>query len=191
MVHPPHPALAQVVLVLLVLALSAAAWPAQAREDEMLDRLFAQLKAAGSPAEAAPIEARIWDAWMHSGNPRADQLVLRGTRAMQMRQGGIALALFNAAIEMEPDFAEAWNKRATLYYLLDQYDKSIADCARVLMLEPRHFGALSGLAMIHLERGDKAKALDAFRRALAVNPNLPGAAAHVDALAEEVEGKPI
>jgi tetratricopeptide (TPR) repeat protein len=95
-----------------------------------------------------------------------------GVEQMSTRQGEAAVETFTRIIDKRPDFAEGWNKRATVYYLLERYEQSLADCDQVIRRNPQHFGALSGYGMIYLELGQPAKALGYFERALAVNPNL-------------------
>ncbi|MGH6892472.1 MAG: tetratricopeptide repeat protein, partial [Dongiaceae bacterium] len=99
--------------------------------------------------------------------------------------------LFDKMIEVAPDFSEGWNKRATVLYLIGEYGRSRADVAKTLELEPRHFGALSGLGLIYIAEGDDEKALEAFRRALTVNPTMPGPQRWVEELKAKVEGQPI
>lgn len=176
------------ILRILVLA-AGLAGPAMAdQNDERLENLFDALLAAGSPQEAQLPEQMIWSVWLESGSPTVDLLMKRGVQAMGEGQADLALAMFNSVVELAPDYAEGWNKRATLFYLMDRYEESIADCERTLKLEPRHFGALSGLGMIYvqLERDDKA--LEAYKRALAVHPQLPQVRAEVERLTKKVQG---
>ena len=112
-------------------------------------------------------------------------------KAMQEKNFPLALELLNEVVILKPDFAEGWNKRATVYYLIDEYALSLADIRHVLALEPRHFGALSGLGLILKETGDKKHALDAFRKALAVHPYLTNARKVMEELQIEVEGRGI
>jgi tetratricopeptide (TPR) repeat protein len=155
-----------------------------------LDRLFAALKVAKSPDDAKSIETSIWQLWMESGDPAVDKLMNYTVAAMNARAYTLAVDFLDAIVKLKPDYAEGWNKRATVYWLLDDYGKSIADIERTLALEPRHFGALSGLGMIMRSMGEKQKAIDAFRRALDVDPNLEGVADSVKALEDEL-GKDI
>jgi tetratricopeptide (TPR) repeat protein len=130
----------------------------------------------------------IWSVWLESGSPTVDLLMKKGVGAMGEGQAEPALAMFNAIIELAPDYAEGWNKRATLHYLMGRFEDSIADCERTLKLEPRHFGALSGLGMIYLQLEQDAKALEAYKRALAVHPQLPRLRSEVERLTKKVRG---
>jgi tetratricopeptide (TPR) repeat protein len=103
----------------------------------------------------------------------------------------LALKLLDAIIKMRPDYVEAWNRRATVYYLQNNYARSLADIEQVLVREPRHFGALAGLGMIMQDVGDDKRALEAFRKALAINPHLEKVPALVKTLQEKVEGRDI
>jgi tetratricopeptide (TPR) repeat protein len=172
----------------LVLA-AALAGPAMAdQKDERLDKLFDALLAAVSPQEAQLAERMIWSVWLESGSPTVDLLMQKGVAAMGEGDAEPAFAMFNAIVELAPDYAEGWNKRATLYFLMGRFEDSIADCERTLKLEPRHFGALSGLGMIYVQLGQDAKALDAYRRALAVDPQLVRERAEVERLTKKVRG---
>jgi tetratricopeptide (TPR) repeat protein len=117
-------------------------------------------------------ERGLWQIWSRSGDPEVDALMALGVEQMSTRQGEAAVETFTRIIDKRPDFAEGWNKRATVYYLLERYEQSLADCDQVIRRNPQHFGALSGYGMIYLELGQPAKALGYFERALAVNPNL-------------------
>ncbi|MBA3520594.1 MAG: tetratricopeptide repeat protein, partial [Rhizobiales bacterium] len=115
-------------------------------------------------------------------------LMALSAQAMNARNFALARSHLDAIVALEPDFAEGWNKRATVHFLEGDYASSIADIRRVLSLEPRHFGALSGLGMILQNIGRKEEALEAFRRALAVHPQMPAIRQRVEALSLEVEG---
>lgn len=158
--------------------------------DEM-DRLFVKLRAARSPEDARAVEAEIWQGWLNSGSATVDLLVERAMTAMQAKAYPLALQLLDSVVELAPDYAEGWNKRATVHFLMKNYGESIGDIQRTLTLENRHFGALSGLGQILNQTGQKEGALDAFRRALRFNPHLRGAQDAIDDLAEEVEGRGI
>jgi tetratricopeptide (TPR) repeat protein len=153
--------------------------------------LLDQLRDAKEAAAARALEQRIWDTWMRSGDAEVDRMMRQGTTEMRFGRLNQALAAFDAAIARKPDYAEAWNKRATLHYMAGNLAASLADIGKVLVLEPRHFGALSGIGLIHIAQGDKAAALAAYRRVLAVFPLNEGAKQAVDGLAQDVEGDPI
>jgi tetratricopeptide (TPR) repeat protein len=124
------------------------------------------------PVVRAIAEASLWQVWMRSGDEATDRALTEGVELLEARQLQGAVEVFTRVIERRPDFAEGWNKRATAYYLLGDYRKSLADCDEVIRRNPYHFGALSGMGMNHLELDEPARALEAFERALAVNPNL-------------------
>jgi tetratricopeptide (TPR) repeat protein len=117
-------------------------------------------------------ESAMWQVWSRSGDPAIDRLFATGLEQMQARQGEEAVETFSQIIRRRPDFAEGWNKRATVYYLLGEYKKSLADCDEVMKRNPYHFGALSGYGMIYMQLDQPAQALEYFERALRVNPNL-------------------
>ena len=146
-----------------------------AQDDPRLNDLFAELKTAQTMGDIAGIEAQIWHLWSLSSNAAIDRILAGGTAAMNHRQFDAALTSFNTVIELRPNFAEGWNKRATLYYLIGEYERSIADVERTLALEPRHFGALSGLGLVNLALERPAEAMAAFEAALAVHPHMPQA----------------
>jgi tetratricopeptide (TPR) repeat protein len=156
---------------------------------DLLDRLFGQLHAAKDEASAKMIEDAIWKLWSRSGSPTADVLIVQAVRAMEAGQRQTALRILDTIIDDQPTFAEAWNKRATLFYMMGDYDRSLADIAHVLELEPRHFGALTGLGTILNDRGKKAEALKAFRRALSIHPFLEGAKKALQQIEPETEQK--
>ena len=159
--------------------------------DPRLDYYFDQLKSVSDPAEARQIEQSIWMMWGQSGSDTLDLLMARGEEAMATQAFDKALALFNSVIEYKPDFAEGWNRRATLYYLMGEYEASIKDIDRTLALEPRHFGALSGLGLVNVALNRLEVALKAFRRALAVNPQLRGTRQNIKALEKKIRGEAI
>jgi tetratricopeptide (TPR) repeat protein len=156
-----------------------------------LDFLFGALKAAPDEASAKHVEARIWAIWMQTPSDTAALLMVRAKVAMDAQQADVALKLLDATIKLRPDYVEAWNRRATLYYLKNDYARSLADIQQVLIREPRHFGALAGLGMIMQDLGDDKRALDAFRKALAINPHLEKVPELVKTLSEKVEGRDI
>jgi len=150
---------------------------------EDVDRLLARLDDA-DPAVRDLAAAATWQIWSRSGDPAIDKLFARGTAQMEAAALEDALATFSAIVRKKPAFAEGWNKRATVLFLLGRFEESLKDCDQVLKRNPKHFGALSGAGQIHLQLGNPERALDYFRRALAVNPNLSGAAEIVPVLEE-------
>ena len=156
-----------------------------------LDFLFGALKAAPDQASAKHVEARIWATWLQTPSDTAALLMLRAKAAMDAQKTDVAIKLLDSVIKLRPDYIEAWNRRATIYYLKNDYTRSMQDIREVLVREPRHFGALAGLGMIMQEIGDEKRALEAFRKALAVNPHLEKVPEMVKTLTEKVEGRDI
>jgi tetratricopeptide (TPR) repeat protein len=156
-----------------------------------LDFLFGALKAAPDEASAKHVEARIWALWMQTPSDTAALLMVRAKAAMDAQKMDVALKLLDAVVKLRPDYVEAWNRRATVYYLQSDYTHSLEDIEQVLVREPRHFGALAGLGMIMQDLGDDKRALEAFRKALAVNPYLEKVPELVKTLTEKVEGRDI
>jgi tetratricopeptide (TPR) repeat protein len=156
-----------------------------------LNTLFAALKLAPDEASAKAIENRIWALWMVSDSETCTLLMARVKVAVAAKNYDLALKLLNAIVEIKPDYVEGWNERATVYYLKDDYARAIGDTAKVLALEPRHFGAWSGLGLMLQELGDDKDALEAFRKALAIDPHLEHVPDVVRELSEKVEGRSI
>jgi tetratricopeptide (TPR) repeat protein len=156
-----------------------------------LDFLFGALKAAPDETSARHVEARIWALWLHTPSDTAALLMMRAKTAMDAQQMDVAQKLLDSVVKLRPDYVEAWNRRATLYYLRNDYAHSLQDIEQVLVREPRHFGALAGLGMIMQDFGDDKRALDAFRKALAINPHLEKVPELVKTLSEKVEGRDI
>jgi len=129
-------------------------------------------------------EAAIWAIWSRSGDPATDGLFVHGVE--QMRDGRLKMAIdtFSQVIAARPDFAEAWNKRATVYFMLGEDELSLKDCAEVLRRNPQHFGVLAGYGQIYLRKGELQRALDYFEQAIAINPNMIGVQASIEALRE-------
>src|SRR6202048_4506963 len=155
------------------------------------DFLFGALKAARDEASAKHVEARIWALWMQTPSDTAALLMMRAKAGMDAQQMDTALKLLDAVVKLRPDYVEGWNRRATLYYLKNDYAHSLEDIEQVLVREPRHFGALAGLGIIMKDIGDDKRALDAFRKALAINPHLEKVPELVKSLTEKVEGRDI
>ncbi|HUK06479.1 MAG TPA: tetratricopeptide repeat protein [Stellaceae bacterium] len=165
--------------------------PALARQDDpRLKDLFADLQASHSSIEAGLIEQRIEAIWANDGNPRVDAFMQQGIDALSLRNTELALAAFNKVVELDSTFAEGYNKRATVEFLMHDFDASVADIQRTLELEPRHWGALAGLGQIYLLLGDKKAALRAFEAALKINPHLTTVSESVKELKQELGGSP-
>ena len=129
-------------------------------------------------------EAAIWAIWSRSGDAATDRLFVQGVE--QMRDGRLKMAVdtFSQVIAVRPDFTEAWNKRATIYFLLGEDELSLKDCDEVVRRNPQHFGVLAGYGQIYLRKGELQRALDYFEQAIAINPNMTGVQASIDALRE-------
>jgi tetratricopeptide (TPR) repeat protein len=156
-----------------------------------LDRLFDALKVAPDNESAKYVENRIWSLWLATDSDTTTLLMSRVKTALDAKDLDLAINLLNAIIEIKPDYVEAWNRRATVYYMKKDFDHAIADIEQVLKREPRHFGALSGLGMIFQELGNDKDALGAYRRALAVHPHLERIPDLVKQLSEKVDGRDI
>ncbi len=148
---------------------------ANAEEASRLDELFEQLREADAAAGLV-IEHEIMKEWSRSGSPSMDLLLARGRSAMSRERHMLAIRRLSALVEFAPGFAEGWNARATAYYLAGMDDLSLADIGRTLMLEPRHFGALSGYGMIMEKRGNVVAALKAYELVEELYPNREGLA---------------
>ncbi|MFD2722050.1 tetratricopeptide repeat protein [Hymenobacter monticola] len=140
----------------------------------MLDDLFAQLRTATAPAEIEVLQSGIWQLWLTSGDVALDKMLEAGMRAMQAEDQTLAIKHFTEIIQINPEFVEAWNKRATAYYLRGEYRASLDDIAETLRREPRHFGALWGEASIWRQLGEYRRALRALGHLAAICPHLPG-----------------
>ncbi len=156
-----------------------------------LDTLFSALKIAPDESSAKAIEDRIWALWIASGSDTCTLLMTRVKDATDDKNFDLAIKLLDAVIAIKPDYVEAWNRRATVYYLKQDYGHSLTDLREVLAREPRHFGALSGLGLILQDIGDDKDALEAYRKALAIDPHLENIPEVVKSLSEKVEGRSI
>ena len=147
-----------------------------------LAQLFEQLREASSDEQASQAEATIWQRWVHHENAQVSEEFARGVRLLERRDFPAAVEQFSLVLKMAPEFAEAWNKRATTFFLMDEFAASVADVERTLSLEPRHFGALSGLGLIFLSQGNLPEALAAFEKVLLIYPRSRSAFFQVDQL---------
>src|SRR5581483_523502 len=216
---PAAPRTRILLLALALLAGGAFAEPPQSRQQALAqlatDDTAARLEAIvwlanhGGMADAARLDAllrddnplvrdyaeqALWAIWSGSGNAAIDQLMARGVQQMEAQDYKAAIATFGDIIRRKPEFAEGWNKRATVYYLAGEDRKSIADCAEVLKRNPRHFGALSGLGLIYTRLGRYDEALAWLRKALDVNPNMVGVEMNIERIEQllaEKRGKQI
>ncbi len=174
------------VFVMATLISSVPAPVAADQSDERLKGLFERLKATPDPLEAQRIESEIWQIWIDCGQEDMNAVMEQGIRAMNMGQLKEAIAIFDRVVTELPDFAEGWNKRATVHYLNGDYSASVVDIERTLELEPRHFGAISGMGLIFMARGDEAGALQAFKAVLKIHPHARGAQFHVEELRKKL-----
>lgn len=172
-----------VAALLASFALVASALADQAALDDLLRRL----KEADAQS-AGRIEREIWNEWSKSGSPAMDLLLQRGRDAMSAGKTQEAIDHFTALIDHAPEFAEGWNARATAFYQARQFGPSVSDIAETLNRNPNHFGALSGLGAILEELGQKEKALQVYKSALAIHPHLRGVTEAVKRLEAEVAG---
>jgi tetratricopeptide (TPR) repeat protein len=159
-------------LVLLLGAAPLSAFAAGYTDSAALDELFAELKTASSAGQAADLTEQIWSLWFNPDVPELKARMAKASVAMNVGDLPAALSLLTAIVADYPDYAEGWNQRATLYYMLANYDSSLADIDKVLALEPRHFGALSGRVLIYLKQGKRGDALRDMIAALAIDPYL-------------------
>ena len=149
----------------------AAAWMGELGAPADLPALFKALRDQDDLVRAL-VESSIWQLWSRSGDPKVDGLFAAGVEQMNHGQAQAAIDTFSQIIRLKPDFAEGWNKRATVYYFIGEYDKSLRDCDEVIKRNPKHWGALSGYGQIYLQLDKPEQALTYFQRALAANPNL-------------------
>ena len=170
----------RIIAVLVLLGYSLVSTADQ--NDPALDGLFERLAVTTSDEEASNITREIWQRWTANDDPNISQLMQIGIRGLSYSSYRRALQSFDQVIEMAPEFAEGWNRRATLYYHIKEYRRSIDDIKQTLRLEPRHFGAWSGLGLISVEQDNYSGALAAFKKALSINPHLPNIRRYVQKL---------
>lgn len=176
-------------LLRYVLALLFALVPVAIQADQTnprLDELFTRLKLTEDSRQLRFLEATIWEIWMQHDNEDVERLLTMGTQRMNAGRYPEALLIFNELVESYPEFAEAWNKRATLYYILGDLEASMADIDRTLALEPRHFGALSGLGLIHVRREELQKARESFEALLEIHPNSASALQNLERILADI-----
>lgn len=177
---------------LLLLLLSSGVPAVADQTDPRLDQLFDRLQQAPGPDTVRSLERSIWAIWYsYPSNPALERLLRVGEVAMNIGELDAAEAVFGDVINEAPAFAEAWNRRATVRFIMGDYPGSITDVAQTLILEPRHFGALSGLGMIYSRLDRDEEALAAFQAALEVHPEMPGIQEAVRDLQEALNGEPL
>jgi len=174
----------QRLLLILTLVLFQPAFADQKATD--LDGLFGELQEAESPQQAVQIESAIWKKWYEREDEAGGVNMKNAVKAMSSGRYTVALSLLDELVDKESDYAEAWNRRATVHYLLGNYKQSLSDIEKTLALEPRHFGAISGLGMIMLKMGEEEKALHAFERVLDISPLNAGATKSVKDLESKI-----
>ncbi len=175
--------------VSLLLMVSVSALVVADQTDKRLDTLFGLLHETENPRTGEQITRQIWIIWREVNGENADTLMDKGIRDMSLQRYDQALIAFNKVVEIAPTYAEGWNKRATLLFLMGEYVGSVADVKRTLALEPRHFGAWSGLGLIYTHLNNDAAALRAFEQALEVNPHLSGARHNIESIKKRQQEK--
>lgn len=161
----------------LVLALSLVLNPLDVLADQFdkrLDSLFVALQKSANPAVAKRAESEIWAIWHESSDPKSLQIMRNARLQIDQNNYAAATVLLNDLVEHAPNFAEAWNQRAIVLFLAEDYSRSLRDIEQTLVLEPRHFGALSGRAQVYLRLHEPELALSSFEDALAHNPWMMG-----------------
>ena len=173
--------------LLLFLVISSASNLLHADQtDDRLDDLFTVLQETENFRTITVTESQIWAIWLQHANADVAQLMLVGTQRMNTQRYAEAMVAFNRLTESFPDYAEGWNKRATLHYVLGNLGASVTDIEKTLELEPRHFGALSGLGMIFIQRKELSKAKRAFEDLIEVHPNSPNAKKNLELVEEQL-----
>ncbi|MEO0544834.1 MAG: hypothetical protein AAFY99_13545 [Pseudomonadota bacterium] len=162
----------------------------EAEGADRLDRLFDELKRTRNPRAAKPLADGIWAEWRRSGSATTDLYVEWANTALERDQFNVALDFLDQVVLRDPSYAEGWNRRATLHFHMANYKKSMNDIAKVLELEPRHFGALSGMAVILERNGNLEAALNAWQRVVAVYPAMESAQSAIERLSEEIADDP-
>ena len=166
--------------------------PVQAKGREaLLDELFTRLHDAAEPEEAQGIASAIQRIWLRSGSDTADLLMARALSALSAHNTELCLSVLDKVIELNPDWAEGWNKRATIRYVSADYAGAMADIAHVLALEPRHFGALAGMGYIFQKLERDKQALSVFRKVLEIYPQQEDIRKTIEKLSPDVDGRDI
>jgi tetratricopeptide (TPR) repeat protein len=183
--------LAAIAAGLVMLLIAGHAEPARADQDDpRLDGLFQRLQHTPNAAEAQAVEQQIWQIWLKSDDAAINRLMQEGVFAMNEQDYPAALQAFTRMVDQAPEFAEGWNKRATVYYLMGNWSASVRDIQRTLTLEPRHFGALFGLGLIYEELDEPEAALRSFEATLVLNPHSASTRQMIDQLRQQLRGSP-
>ncbi|MEK9752199.1 MAG: hypothetical protein VW338_03165 [Rhodospirillaceae bacterium] len=181
-----------VIVVGWLIVVWAPAAPAAADQTSpRVAKLLDLLGRAKTPVEAEDLEGRIWKIWIHHADAEVQRFMAIGISAMTTGNLEVAFSAFDQIVGIAPNFAEGWNKRATVNYMRERLDASMRDIERTLALEPRHFGALSGMGLIFDAVDNPKAAADAWERALFVHPYLPGVREHIKQLRKREKGRPI
>ncbi len=162
-------AMFRVISIIIFLFLSITSVKAD-QNDPRLNNLFKKLNKAENQEEISDIIKNIWDIWYEVDDPKVIEYFEKGIQAMRIRNYPLAVRFFNNLIEEDPNFAEAWNKRATVYFMMGDFDKSMQDIIKTLELEPRHFGALDGMGLIFIHQGQYQQAIDVYDKMLEIFP---------------------
>jgi len=178
-------------IVALALTAPAAADTAPAAKPPTLAELYDRLAVSKTDAEAAGLVRAISKAQLQSGSDTADLLMSRALAAIEAKRLDTAIDLLTAILHQSPEYTEAWNKRSFVYYMKNQYSRSVADIAQTLKRDPRHFGAWAGLGAILEATGDKKNAYAAYQKAIGINPHMPAIQKELDDMKLEVEGQDI
>tara|TARA_Y100000766_G_C18814346_1_gene559662 strand:- start:134 stop:682 length:549 start_codon:yes stop_codon:yes gene_type:complete len=173
------------IFVVTALIFSSNLVPAD-QNDDRLENLFITLSSSSDRQVIRSTENQIWEIWFAHPNSDVERLMQIGVQRMNNNRQSEAMIIFNQLVENFPNYAEAWNRRATLHYIVGNYQESINDIERVLALEPRHFGALSGLGLVYLQLDQLSKAKQAFEDLIEVHPNSPNARENLKRVNEDI-----
>ena len=165
--------------------------PVATTKQARLDQLFSDLKRERNEKAAERIAGNIWNEWSQSGSASIDLMMQWSQKAVEDQKFDVALDFLDQVVTLQPTYAEGWNRRATVHFMMKNYGKSMSDIDHTLQLEPRHFGALSGLAQIMALTGHKQSALEAWQKVLAIYPMMRSAQDQVGTISEELAGEGI
>ena len=164
----------------------------QSDQRKELDILFKNLKSIGSRAAAMEIEQKIWDIWItHPSDRKLTQMLSKGSSYMSQNRLGDAYIIFTEIISLDKNWAEAWNKRATVFYLVGQFQKSQDDIDKVLNLEKRHFGALAGQGLVNIKLENYEKAIQSYEKAQQIYPSMQSPKIMIEKIEELIKKQSI